>query len=472
MKNKKNSEINREALINNKFKIESYVDDDPSKSDMEKPLGHGAYSIDTALNVLRDLEGLDTSKGWCRNLTVVDGLNCLGKIDRQEIFELSTLIHRLKKTSRMSILVYEPMEREEISVEYLVDMTIDLRGEVEAGRINYFFHSMSITKSRYQATALGWHKFKIRKYGIEVYPSIHFHVHRKDYMDHQFEDSQNPMYERRQKEGKPIAISGFKFSRKEKKEIEITNEAIITRILRNIKRGSTTVLFGPRRTYKSQLTMDFLRAGSKRGKHCLLLSVMDNQDTILQEAVCQRPSCKKYKTEGGCRTCFKKIFLFFLRPGYISPEEFFHFLKKRLEYAKEKKQNIRRLIFWDLTQLEYRFPLLSGDPMFLPALMDFLKQYNDEPPIFTEKEFRGGEITKEKLYAAIIKDKYDDLPSMRKPECSIEWLNKVLEEPELYNSIVDIKPNEFDRLSENVKELVIKTKQSRARNHKYTLQRA
>jgi hypothetical protein len=125
--------------------------------------------------------------------------------------------------------------------------------------------------------------------------------------------------------------------------------------------------------------MDFLRAGSQKGKYCLLLSLMDNQDTILQEAVCQRRSCDKFVKKGkSCRECFKKVFLFFLRPGCISPEEFFHSLKKRLDDAKEKGENIRRLVFWDLTQLEYRFPLLSGDPMFLPALMDFLKQYTDE----------------------------------------------------------------------------------------------
>jgi KaiC/GvpD/RAD55 family RecA-like ATPase len=197
-------------LKNDSPKIKSYIDNDYYGSDPEKPIGYAAYSIEAALSVLHDLEKIDSTKGWCRNLTVVDGLNCLGKMDRQEIFELSTLIHLLRKTSRMSILVYEPMEHEEISVEYLVDMTIDLKGEIEtAGHIDYFFHSLSITKSRYQATGLGWHKFKIKDNGIEVYPSIHFHVHQKGYLTDQFTKSQNPMSDRQQEEGKPVAISGY-----------------------------------------------------------------------------------------------------------------------------------------------------------------------------------------------------------------------------------------------------------------------
>lgn len=41
--------------------------------------------------------------------------------------------------------------------------------------------------------------------------------------------------------------------------------------------------------------------------------------------------------------------------------------------GSDDPQRVQRLVFWDLTQMDYRFPLFRADKMLLPALMDFFK---------------------------------------------------------------------------------------------------
>jgi hypothetical protein len=61
-------------------------------------------------------------------------------------------------------------------------------------------------------------------------------------------------------------------------------------------------------------------------------------------------------------------------PGCITAAEFLHWLEYRLGLSEaDEKTRLQRLVFWDLAQLEFRFPLLADDPMFLPGLIDYLK---------------------------------------------------------------------------------------------------
>jgi hypothetical protein len=77
--------------------------------------------------------------------------------------------------------------------------------------------------------------------------------------------------------------------------------------------------------------------------------------------------------------------------GCITPAEFLHWLEVRLENSEEETGNrLQRLVFWDLAQLEFRFPLLAHDPMFLPGLMDYLKYSPRHDP---ENEGKPRKIT-------------------------------------------------------------------------------
>ncbi len=75
----------------------------------------------------------------------------------------------------------------------------------------------------------------------------------------------------------------------------------------------------------------------------------------------------------GPKECYKKMHLLHYRPGCITSNEFFGYLKQRISDG-----TIDRFAFWDLTQIDFRFPFLSDDQMFLPALMDFVKYSSSE----------------------------------------------------------------------------------------------
>ncbi|MEQ8221984.1 MAG: zinc ribbon domain-containing protein, partial [Candidatus Eremiobacterota bacterium] len=66
-----------------------------------------------------------------------------------------------------------------------------------------------------------------------------------------------------------------------------------------------------------------------------------------------------------------------IRPGIISPEEFFYYLQRRIdEHESRTNKKITRLAFWDLTQIDYRFPMFLNNPMFLSTLVEFGKERN------------------------------------------------------------------------------------------------
>jgi len=128
--------------------------------------------------------------------------------------------------------------------------------------------------------------------------------------------------------------------------------------------------------------IDFLRAGSKKyfeKEAGLLVSLLDNQATIVEQrdslcrALCAQEQGSKCEAGERFSKCYADVYLLHFRPGCIAPSEFFHVLDERLKWGAAKEKEIKRLVFWDLAQLEYRFPLLAADAMFLPGLMDYLK---------------------------------------------------------------------------------------------------
>jgi KaiC/GvpD/RAD55 family RecA-like ATPase len=107
-----------------------------------------------------------------KNVVVIDGLDLMN-FDERIRFNMDWLVSVLRKYSRFSILVYEPMEGEKSQIDSMVDMIIQLKGEEVIGPPPYYLNKLSILKSRFQACILGWHQYKIiAGRGLVVFPSI------------------------------------------------------------------------------------------------------------------------------------------------------------------------------------------------------------------------------------------------------------------------------------------------------------
>lgn len=393
-----------------------------------------------ALDVLHE-----TGKSTDAAVVVLDGLNAVPGDERRYI-DFSRMVSKLRASAQFSIIAYEPSDGTgDDWIDYLVDTIIVLEADQHVGAIEYLLHRLTITKSRYQNAALGWHQYKIRKEGIEVYPSIHYLVHAPDSMKTSFKESLVPVGRR--------SVSSSTGNR------DAVAAAIVEQVLGEsvIELGSCTVLLGARGTYKSILCLDYLFTGAKQKEEGLLVSLIDNKDNVISQAMCPMSARGKCRwptgTKGefcevpcGAAKCGERVFVFHQRPGCVAPPEFFHYLsaslggepdenaekqssvgkahgraanESQLQHTESPKVSavsgrlpaavaeggevtsvgdqppeaksttlveetantierravpIRRLAFWDLTQLEYRFPLFSDEKMFLPALVDLCKK--------------------------------------------------------------------------------------------------
>ena len=110
------------------------------------------------------------------NCFVIDGFS---KLSTKELSELpyDELGKLLRKRNNVSILVFD--ERPEARID--ADIIIDLRKK-EATDEEYVYYELQISKSVFQTAAMGWHQYKKRDTGIDVFPSIHMLLSKRNYL--------------------------------------------------------------------------------------------------------------------------------------------------------------------------------------------------------------------------------------------------------------------------------------------------
>jgi KaiC/GvpD/RAD55 family RecA-like ATPase len=323
-------------------------------------------------------------------VVVLDGLSLLS-VPEREVIELQCLVESMRRNFQLSILVYEPNEDESTSLDHHADMVIELVRRTIEKPLAYTIHELCIRKARYQEAALGQHQFKIRGSGIAVFPSLHFQVHHHNYMDLELKRSSSVAT------WKPTSpeTRGVKHFDSE----SASKPGSIIDLIFDPQDGESVVLLGSRNSFKTQLCLDFLSRGfwgcpcnpddPKAGSRALhekglLVSLIDNAPDIERGLDCPwhkslHGTCKLGDKD--CKNCTSHLLWharsFCQRPGCITPAEFFYYFRERILPTINGKESdepcVERVVFWDLTQMDYRFPLFKEDKMLLPALMDFLK---------------------------------------------------------------------------------------------------
>lgn len=336
-------------------------------------------------------------------LAVIDGLNLLQSKEREK-FELEELLAYLRRYTFFSILVYDD---DNLYADSMVDMILELEGkDVTLNNptpMTYFINRMRITKSRLQKTALGWQQYKIRekwvkkddhpnngnqrdreracadKTGIIVFPSFHNRV-----SSNLVPQSNNLMLDQLDESFKSFRVienSEIPNNAGGQGEKPEDNGFFFPKIFgTTLKRGACTVILGNRRTLKSIIGMDFLRSGAASGSQSLLITLIDDiSTTVGQKYPCFWPFTSEGKvivqpmTADRIAEINNSIFPYYFQPGCITSDEFFYYLEKRLD-----NKNINYAAFWDLTQIEYKFPFLANDPTFLTGLINLFKQKNEK----------------------------------------------------------------------------------------------
>ncbi len=108
---------------------------------------------------------------------VIDGFYQIGTGDLKK-FPFSHLENILRKASPLSILVFDERFEE---IKCNADLIIDMRCNVDSEE-EYSFAELRIAKSVFQTIAFGWHQYKERSFGIEVFPSLHRLLQKRNYL--------------------------------------------------------------------------------------------------------------------------------------------------------------------------------------------------------------------------------------------------------------------------------------------------
>ena len=142
-----------------------------------------AYYAETALQkfhkILSVLENVKNNEPPVNPCIVIDGFSLFTNEELRTL-PLNHLIKTLRKRCLVSILVFDDRCN---NISYDADIVIDMRRSTDAA-CEYTFHELQISKSVFQPTVLGWHQYKLRPHGIEVFPSLHRVMQRRNYLSY------------------------------------------------------------------------------------------------------------------------------------------------------------------------------------------------------------------------------------------------------------------------------------------------
>lgn len=326
-------------------------------------------------------------------------------VDKIKKDETCNITEVLTKKSLVSIFIFD----EEPDKKTTFDMMIELR-RYNNESMHYIFNQLSIKKSVMQDTAIGWHIYKKRDYGIEIYPSSHVLLQKRRHMTKglllsqrsiifgtyqrhldelppesdyvaSFLDFENKL-KNNETEFKKLTSSLETYNRERQKACPIdTLQKILIPDKNNIEnRGEATAIIGSPNTYKRFLTLSSTFNACCNDMHTLYILLDKDYDIMMRRTVCPAYICKTWNNRNigitpDCEKCYNHIHFNNIRMGCISPDEFFYYLIKLIKISRNSSMPISRIVIDDLQKIEFCFPMFNNDPLFLTTLISICKDY-------------------------------------------------------------------------------------------------
>ena len=366
----------------------------------------GIHYVDTDIKeetVLPDIvDNIRKGQSWSSSLICVNLVKrkCDPYSKRDEICKLVEELHKFK----LSILVV----RGDVQIpEEQADMIIDLTTDKYAP-FDYLLNYLCVYKSRFQITALNTHQYKRRDYGIEIYPSLHMYCQQRRYLQRALIYTHSNVisetfqqYLDKSEEGtssylnylteqadlehsyfnalSPTAYKNFtlpkvldivfinpikyeyKHGDQQSESMKLENDFLYG------NNGGITAIIGESNTFKRFITFGSAFSSAYRKEHTLFLLL--NKDAKIVRRRLQCPARISKKCSDTCQNCYKYLHFMNIMLGCITPEEFLYFLFQQID-IKYGDKRIKRIIVDDLQIVEYCFPFLYQDPLFIPALVD------------------------------------------------------------------------------------------------------
>ncbi|WP_448781037.1 hypothetical protein [Bacteroides congonensis] len=344
---------------------------------------------------------------------------------KEDSIDFITLCEHMRDRARVSILIVEDCAK---FPDTLADIVIKLRNGLNDG---YLLQSLSIIKNTLQVAALGWHQYKRRDYGIEIYPSLHLHFQQRRYLQRALTythsnvitDTYQQYINTCNYRGKQVA-NFYEFDEERKGAINNSFEALYPKFFLNFTsddilrrtflsgcsfktkdmnidgtleeyqlkefmyghHGGVTAIIGESNTYKRFLTFGSMFSSALNKEHTLIL-LLNKEDSVIRRRLACPARLNNNRNSEKCKCCYQYIHLMNICMGYITPEELIYFLKKQISvtFDGDEKNPIKRIIIDDLQIIDFCFPLLKKSSLFLSALMAVCREEDIELYILCDK---------------------------------------------------------------------------------------
>lgn len=325
---------------------------------------------------------------------------------------LSSVVRILKK-QRLGIIII-PLDLKIPESEF--DMIIDLTSQTRtAGHSDYTIRYLAITKSRKQEAAKGVHQYKKRDYGLEIYPSLYTYFQQRRYLQRAMvythsdviTDTYQQYLDKHKFLGNAITYDNFAKEIEEmpmhyvnalypKYDSDYNSIDVLERIMltsgsseqtRNNDndekneienliygyRGGVTAIIGEANTYKRFLTFGSVFSSSLHKEHTLFLLLNKDDSTIRRRLACPA-RMKKDRDCTACQNCYKYMHFMNIYMGSITTEKFIYFFERQLEVCFADGKKIKRVVIDDLEIVDFCFPFLKENELFLAALILICKE--------------------------------------------------------------------------------------------------
>lgn len=308
---------------------------------------------------------------------------------------------------------------------YLADIVIKLDNETLE---DYFRQTVEITKTKYNRHILGKHLLKLKsprqratrnldpRTGIVVYRSIHNYIVSSRDEDKNRDKTKEDQIAAKKVKNKKEDLKQKNPGKKDTVEINISKDDIplgesVGNQKQKIPDNSCFVISGPFGGHKFALAMNLLlrlpptirKEDQEDNKDILIISLLEEKEMKLGQVAYlkklkawnkklkdatldsdeQKKKSKQKKREEKfqgtkirekileIKGCGTKIHILTFQLGKIMPEEFLYIFEK---YLKDN-QTIGSFLFADTAQLRTRFPMLCKESLFLPTLIDVVKNH-------------------------------------------------------------------------------------------------
>lgn len=330
-----------------------------------------------------------------------------GMDEQAALSSIKSLVEVLK-CQRLAIIVV-PSKTKIPESEF--DMIIDLTSEAKtAEHSEYAIRYLTITKSRKQDAAKGKHQYKKRDYGLEIYPSLYTYFQQRRYLQRAMvythsdviTDTYQQYLDKHKFLGNSITYENYAKDVEEmpkhytdalypQYDSDYNSIDVLERIMlsngssehtiyddngeRNEidnliygYRGGVTAIIGEANTYKRFLTFGSVFSSSLHKEHTLFLLLNKDDSTIRRRLACPA-RMKKDKDCLSCLNCYKYMHFMNIYMGSITTEKFIYFFERQLEVCFGDGKKIKRVVIDDLEIVDFCFPFLKENELFLAALI-------------------------------------------------------------------------------------------------------